>query len=198
MRQALDEMDLPTPSDALRLRMNTLHGREDQLLEEVRFERLLRQAHDAHVADVHKLENGTYEVGRHGDVTGGPPATARAPVAPKTEAKPAVETATGAGEKANGGRSGLRFRRGSRTPIRREDVAMVGVVVAEDAGNAQSKPKATRKTTKRKRSTRKKATSAETKATSGSTKKKTAKRTVKKRTKKATKPKKPPSSTPVP
>jgi uncharacterized protein (TIGR00288 family) len=190
--------NLPALSDALRLRMITLHGREDQLLEEVRFERLLRQAHDAHVADVHKLENGMYEVARHGDVTGGPPAPARAPVAPKTEAKPAVETATGAGEKANGGRSGLRFRRGSRTPIRREDVAMVGVVAAEDAGKAQSKPKASRKTAKRKRSTRKKATSTETKATSGLTKKKTAKRTVKKRTKKATKAKTPPSSTPGP
>jgi uncharacterized protein (TIGR00288 family) len=203
MRQALDEMDLPAPSDALRLRMITLHGREDQLLEEVRFERLLRQAHDAHVADVHKLENGMYEVGRHGDVTGGPPAPGRAPVEPKTEAKPAVETATGAGEKANGGRSGLRFRRGSRTPIRREDIPMVGVVAAEDSGKAASKSTASSKTAKRKRSTRKKATSTKKKTASSRTKtgaaKKTAKRPVKKRTKKAAAAKEPkPTSRPAP
>ncbi len=203
MRQALDEMDLPALSDALRLRMITLHGREDQLLEEVRFERLLRQAHDAHVAEVHKLENGMYEVGRHGDVTGGPPAPGRAPVEPKTEAKPAVETATGAGEKANGGRSGLRFRRGSRTPIRREDIPMVGVVAAEDSGKAASKSTASSKTAKRKRSTRKKATSTKKKTASSRTKKgaakKTAKRPVKKRTKKAAAAKEPkPTSRPAP
>ena len=196
MRQALDEMDLPAPSDALRLRMITLHGREDQLLEEVRFERLLRQAHDAHVADVHKLENGMYEVARHGGVAAGSPAVARASV--KSKAEPAVETATRDGEKANGKRSGIRFRRGSRTPIRRKDVPMVGVVAAEESENAASTSTASRKATKHKRSTRKKATSTKKKTASSRTKtgapKKTAKRTVKKRTKKAATPKKPTTS----
>ncbi|NNG16362.1 MAG: NYN domain-containing protein [Gemmatimonadales bacterium] len=207
MRQALEEMDLPAPSEALRLRMITLHGREDQLLEEVRFERLLRQAHDAHVADVHKLENGTYEVARHGEVTEGSPGAARISAEPTTEAKPAVEAAAEPGEKVDGSRSGLRFRRGSRTPIRREDVPMVGVVAADDSGNAASKSATSPKTAKRKRSTRKKPTSTEKRTTTSRAKKtgttktsnQTAKRTVKKRRKKAATAKKAtPSSKPAP
>ncbi|MGH7703965.1 MAG: NYN domain-containing protein, partial [Gemmatimonadales bacterium] len=54
MRRALGELAGPVPHDALRLRMVTLHGRQDPLLEPARFARLLRQAHDAEVANVRK------------------------------------------------------------------------------------------------------------------------------------------------
>jgi uncharacterized protein (TIGR00288 family) len=190
MRQALDEMDLPAPSDALRLRMITLHGREDQLLEEVRFERLLRQAHDAHVADVHKLENGTYEVARHGEVTEGAPAARTS--APTTKAEPAAEPVAGGegSEKANGGRSGLRFRRGSRTPLRREDIPMVGIVAADDSSQAASTSATPPKRAKRKRPTRKKAGSTKKNTTTSRAKKtaaKTSGRTGKRAAKKGTK-----------
>jgi len=175
LRQALDEMDLPAPSAALRLRMATLHGREDQLLEEGRFQRLLRQAHDAHVAEVLKLEDGTYEVNRLGDVVRGTAPAARAAAKPEsktTGTQPPVQPEAEEREKANGRRAGLRFRRGSRTPARKEEIAMVGVVPADDAGNAKAKSKqaadgakSAKAATKRKRPARKKAASGAKKKT---------------------------------
>ena len=168
LRHALDEMDLPAPAAALRLRMATLHGREDQLLEEVRFQRLLRQAHDAHVAEVLKLEDGTYEVNRLGDVVRGTAPAARAMEKADTKTpspEPSVQPEAEEREKANGRRAGLRFRRGSRTPARKEEIAMVGVVSADDASaKAKSKePAAGAKPSKaaktRKRPARKKAAS---------------------------------------
>ncbi len=181
LRQALEEMDLPAPSAALRLRMATLHGREDQLLEEGRFQRLLRQAHDAHVAEVRKLEDGSYEVNRiDGVVRGVSPSARTAESEPPAEspAKAPEQPETDEREQPNGRRAGLRFRRGSRTPARKEQIPMVGVVAADDgagaaagAGNAKSDKKA--KSAKKKRPARKK------KATGGTKKKKTTRKRAK-------------------
>ncbi|MCA9764116.1 MAG: hypothetical protein KC544_13430, partial [Gemmatimonadetes bacterium] len=45
--------------------MAALHGREDALLDEVTFPRLLRQANDAEVADVRMLDETHFEVSPH-------------------------------------------------------------------------------------------------------------------------------------
>ncbi|HSM16831.1 MAG TPA: NYN domain-containing protein [Gemmatimonadales bacterium] len=174
LRHALDEMDLPAPAAALRARMATLHGREDQLLEEGRFQRLLRQAHDAHVAEVLKLEDGTYEVNRLGDVVRGTAPAARATQkadakAPSTE--PPVQPEAEEREKVNGRRAGLRFRRGSRTPARKEEIAMVGVVTADDSGSAKTKSKEATAGTKSSKAAKKRKRSPRKKTASGAKKK---------------------------
>ncbi|MEZ4414052.1 MAG: NYN domain-containing protein [Gemmatimonadales bacterium] len=65
MSQVLAELPNPVAHDALRARMAALHGREDPLLEEGRFTKLLRQANDAEVADVRKTGDDSYEVSVH-------------------------------------------------------------------------------------------------------------------------------------
>ena len=63
MNQALAELGGgPVADEALRSRMAALHGREDALLEPARFQRLLRQANDAEVADVRKADDETLEI----------------------------------------------------------------------------------------------------------------------------------------
>ncbi len=131
MTQALSELRGPVPHEALRLRMVALHGREDALLDAARFQRLLRQANDAEVADVRKVGDDEYEVSAHraGSVPSiaAPASSAAAPPAAEpvgVAAEPAAES----GGRENGQRLGLRFRRGSRGPARLGDVPLVGVV----------------------------------------------------------------------
>jgi uncharacterized protein (TIGR00288 family) len=136
MTQALGELRAPAAHDALRLRMVALHGREDPLLEPARFSRLLRQANDAEIADVRKVGEDDYEVAPHR--TSGVPAIA-APAAPagalatgNTEELPVTGTAADAGVEPgrsdNGQRLGIRFRRGSRGPLRAGEIPLIGVV----------------------------------------------------------------------
>ena len=136
MTQALTELRAPAAHDALRLRMVALHGREDPLLEPARFSRLLRQANDAEIADVRKVGEDEYEVSPHR--TSGVPAIA-APVAPagamaagNTDELPVVGAAADAAVEPsrsdNGQRLGLRFRRGSRAPLRGGEIPLIGVV----------------------------------------------------------------------
>jgi len=136
MTQALTELRAPAAHDALRLRMVALHGREDSLLEPARFSRLLRQANDAEIADVRKVGEDEYEVSPHR--TSGVPAIA-APVAPagamaagNTDELPVVGAAADAAVEPsrsdNGQRLGLRFRRGSRAPLRGGEIPLIGVV----------------------------------------------------------------------
>jgi hypothetical protein len=140
MAQALSELRGPVSQEALRLRMTALHGREDALLDQARFPRLLRQANDAEIADVRKVGDDDYEIsGRRSAGT-----TSPAPAAPTTPpaeaaaepgedvaeaAEPAAEVSTGGRE--NGQRFGVRFRRGSRGAIRAGDIPLIGVVQIE-------------------------------------------------------------------
>ncbi|MGH7498231.1 MAG: NYN domain-containing protein [Gemmatimonadales bacterium] len=136
MSQALGELRPPVGHEPLRLRMAALHGKQDALLDAPRFSRLLRQANDAEVADVRKVGDDEYEISPHR--TGAMPAApAQSPAAAPTSAPATSESAPvrveAASEPAgntreNGQRFGVRFRRGSRSPLRAGDVPLVGVV----------------------------------------------------------------------
>lgn len=139
LRQALNELGSPMAAEAIRNRMAALHGRNDQLLEPSRFIRFLRQAHDAEVADVRKLGDDDYEVsGRPGFRAERPAAPATPQARTEVQEEP-VETAA---EEApgNGKRPGLRFRRGSRGVITRQEIPMVGVVSIEEPAKVEEKP----------------------------------------------------------
>ena len=132
MSQALSEFRSPVGQEALRLRMVAMHGREDPLLDVGRFPRLLRQANDAEVADVRKVGDDDYEITAQRALS-----RPLLPPAPAPEELP-VEAAGGAsgpeasaGGRENGQRLGLRFRRGSRGPVRAADIPLIGVVKIE-------------------------------------------------------------------
>jgi hypothetical protein len=135
MTQALAELRAPVSHEALRLRMVALHGREDPLLDAARFPRLLRQANDAEVADVRKVGDDEYEISPHR--TSGasqPPAPPREPAAPVPATGPERPVAGDGGEavtRDNGQRFGVRFRRGSRAPLRPGEIPLIGVVQIE-------------------------------------------------------------------
>ncbi len=121
LSRALGELPTPAAHETVRARMAALHGKEDPLLNPVRFGNFLRQANDAEIADVRMLDADHYEVSPHktdlamqmrtpapaaseaGDVGGSTPSTPRAPAA-------------------------LRFRSGTRSASRLADVPMFGVV----------------------------------------------------------------------
>jgi len=120
-----------------------MHGREDPLLDTARFPRLLRQANDAEVADVRKVGDDEYEIsaqraaGRTQPQPQPPRDETPSPlpeIAGDTAA--AAEPATGARE--NGQRFGVRFRRGSRSPLRPGEIPLIGVVQMEP--NAEAEP----------------------------------------------------------
>jgi ribonuclease E len=139
MSQALSEFRSPVGQEALRLRMVAMHGREDPLLDAGRFPRLLRQANDAEVADVRKVGDDDYEISaqRTGLQPSLPPASSVAEPASTTSAEPATtDAAAPAGVRENGQRLGLRFRRGSRAPLRPGDIPLIGVVQMEPPATA--------------------------------------------------------------
>ncbi len=135
MSQALAELRAPVGHEALRLRMASMLGRQDPLLDAARFPLFLRQANDAEVADVRKVGEDEYEITPHR--TGGlPPAQAQSPAASAPPAadgavQAPVEAATteyATATRENGQRFGVRFRRGSRSPLRGGEVPLIGVV----------------------------------------------------------------------
>ena len=102
-----------------------------------RFTRLLRQANDAEIADVRKVGEDDYEISPHR--TSGVPAiaapapSAAAMAAANTEELPVAARAADAGvepagRSENGQRLGVRFRRGSRGPLRAGEIPLIGVV----------------------------------------------------------------------
>jgi uncharacterized protein (TIGR00288 family) len=130
MAQALSEFRSPVGQEALRLRMVAMNGREDPLLDAARFQRLLRQANDAEVADVRKVGDDDYEIALQRSS-----ARPSLPPVPREEAQEAVPGAEPAAQepvssstRENGQRLGLRFRRGSRVPMRAADIPLVGMV----------------------------------------------------------------------
>lgn len=121
LQQALAELAHPAGQEGLRLRMVSLRGREDPLLEVGRFARLLRQAHDAEIVDVRKLDDDSYEVSPRGVL---PPPRPRPAIVPDAEEVPEPEAV----KEDNGRRPALRFRRGSRGSGMPSAMPMVGVV----------------------------------------------------------------------
>ena len=138
MSQALSEFRSPVGQEALRLRMVAMHGREDPLLDAARFPRLLRQANDAEVADVRKVGDDDYEISSQRlparpSTQLAAPREEGVPSAPQDaviEAAAAPETAP-TGNRENGQRLGVRFRRGSRGPLRPGDIPLIGLVQIE-------------------------------------------------------------------
>jgi uncharacterized protein (TIGR00288 family) len=135
MTQSLGELRPPVGHEALRLRMIAMYGREDPLLDTARFARLLRQANDAEVADVRKVGDDEYEISPHHTAL---PALPPSPAMPPTGGEEAGEPAAAAvapsevpSARDNGQRLGLRFRRGSRGPVRPGEIPLVGVVQIE-------------------------------------------------------------------
>jgi uncharacterized protein (TIGR00288 family) len=122
LTEAMGGMQAPVPHEALRLRMASMHGREDVMLEPARFERFLRQANDAEICDVRKLGEHEFEVMpfkheemRSRGVIQAPPSGDAAGNGNGAAAEPTVPM-------------GLRSRRGSRGPARPNELLMVGMV----------------------------------------------------------------------
>ena len=133
LTRAMAELPLPVGGEAVRARMAALLGREDPLLDPERFGRFLRQANDAEIADVRKLGDDSFEVSPHKtDLS----------LLRAVAARPAEEThpggngstpdSTPAAEPASRSPAALRFRRGSRAPIRPLQLPLVGVVRVDD------------------------------------------------------------------
>lgn len=139
MGQALSEFRSPVGQEALRLRMVAMHGREDPLLDAVRFPRLLRQANDAEVAEVRKVGDDDYEISAQR--TAARPALPPAPQ-PESPAAPAPADAVpdSAAGRENGQRFGVRFRRGSRGVVRPGEIPLIGMVPIEPAAEAVAEP----------------------------------------------------------
>ncbi len=141
MAQALSEFRSPVGQEALRLRMVAMHGREDPLLDAARFPRLLRQANDAEVADVRKVGDDDYEIALQRQLSRPAP-----PAVPRDEAVDAVAGAEAPAEAAappvreNGQRLGLRFRRGSRGPMRPGEIPLIGLVSMEPVVELEDAP----------------------------------------------------------
>jgi hypothetical protein len=126
--------------------MVAMHGREDQLLDPARFPRLLRQANDAEVADVRKVGDDDYEITSQRLPSRpmtqlAPPREEVAPIAgsdePVIEAAAAPEMAP-SGSRENGQRFGVRFRRGSRGPLRPGDIPLIGMVQIEPTAQPEA------------------------------------------------------------
>ena len=142
MSQALGELRAPVGHEALRLRMASMLGRQDPLLDAARFPLFLRQANDAEVADVRKVGEDEYEITPHR--TGGlPPAPVLSPAAsapPATDGAAQAPSEVATTESAtttreNGQRFGVRFRRGSRSPLRAGEIPLIGVVEIDIPGS---------------------------------------------------------------
>ncbi len=133
MRLALSELPGPAGAEALRNRMAALHGKLDPMLEAGPFARLLRQAHDAEVADVRKISEDEYEVVGRGvePALAGVAPSGAAPDRSTTGSVPAVPAIVPVGDGAAAGR-GVRFRRGARVGAPPPVIPMIGVVQLDD------------------------------------------------------------------
>ena len=99
------------------------------MLEATRFARLLRQAHDAEVADVRKVGEDEFEVIGRGIEPAPTAVRSTAPVAeaPESNGAPPVAAPSDAAS-----RGGIRFRRGARLPAAPPAIPMVGVVSLDE------------------------------------------------------------------
>jgi uncharacterized protein (TIGR00288 family) len=133
LTRAMAELPLPVGGEAVRARMAALLGREDPLLDPARFARFLRQANDAEIADVRKLGDDSFEVSPHKTDLSLLRAVAARPVEVAHAAgNGSTPDSAPAAEPAARGPAALRFRRGSRAPIRPLELPLVGVVRVDD------------------------------------------------------------------
>jgi len=133
LTRAMAELPLPVGGEAVRARMAALLGREDPLLDPARFARFLRQANDAEIADVRKLGDDSFEVSPHKTDLSLLRAVAARPVEVAHAAgNGSTPDSAPAAEPAPRGPAALRFRRGSRAPIRPLELPLVGVVRVDD------------------------------------------------------------------
>jgi hypothetical protein len=127
------ELPLPVGGEAVRARMAALLGREDPLLDPARFARFLRQANDAEIADVRKLADDSFEVSPHKtDLSLLRAVAARPAEVVHAAGNGSAPESAPAAEPAPRGPAALRFRRGSRAPIRPLELPLVGVVRVDD------------------------------------------------------------------
>ena len=132
LKDALSGLTTPAPHETVRQRMLALAGKEDPLLDLPRFERFLRQAHDAEAAEVRKVGDGAFDIAPFGSVGGPPARLERPPQQPSRIVESAPVAVSPAAEPAPAARAqALRFRRGSKTGLRPADVPLVGVVAME-------------------------------------------------------------------
>ncbi|HTO73628.1 MAG TPA: NYN domain-containing protein [Gemmatimonadales bacterium] len=160
LRRALSELPSPVPHEALRNRMSALYGRPDPLLEPTRFFRLLRQVHDAELADVRQLGEDSYEIEpRASDMLlqsrpHRPEPTTPVFLAPEPEpvvvaAEPEPEpVAAPTATIDTGTRAGLRFRRGTKTASGPGTIPLIGVVSMDEEPTAEAQAKPSRKRTR--------------------------------------------------
>jgi len=140
MRSALTELPSPAGHEALRNRMAALFGRQDVMLDAERFPRLLRQAHDAEIADVRKVGDDEFEVVARGVEPAAPQLSLAMPSSSERVADgDASGGASVSSSDASAARGGIRFRRGSRAAAAPPAIAMVGVVSLDEP--AVSEPK---------------------------------------------------------
>lgn len=198
MSEALQQLERPVDHETLRLRMVTIHGKEDGLLEAARFQRLLRQANDAEVADVRKIGEDSYEVNLTAmaaevrKAVEQSAAQSRGEAAAESKSAPPKETAAPGSTPTNGLRRTLRPRRGSRTAAAASDIPMVGVVTLDRPSATKTKTTA-KKSKSVKRSPAKKTAAAKksSKSTSGDASTDGAKAVKKKATKSRSRRRKP-------
>jgi len=137
MARALGELPSPVGGEALRARMAALYGKEDPLLDAERFPRFLRQANDAEIADVRQLGDQSYEVSLHRTSLGlarnaagaGEPGVA-------VDSNGSSPAASGPGD-VGVRTAALRFRRGSRAPVRPLELPLIGMVKVDDEPKAE-------------------------------------------------------------
>lgn len=136
MTEALGEFRGPVGHEQLRSRMAAMNGKEDDLLDPDRFPRLLRQANDAEIADVRTSGENEFEVSlRHRPSYRSPDTTSASKAADENGAAEVQESPEAAPSPA---RRGVRFRRGSRAPLRPAEIPLIGVVLsAESARRAE-------------------------------------------------------------
>ena len=133
LTRAMAELPLPVGGEAVRARMAALLGREDPLLDPARFARFLRQANDAEIADVRKLADDSFEVAPHKtDLSLLRAVAARPAEVVHAAGNGSAPDGAPAAEPAPRGPVALRFRRGSRAPIRPLELPLVGVVRVDD------------------------------------------------------------------
>jgi uncharacterized protein (TIGR00288 family) len=132
LTRAMAELPLPVGGEAVRARMAALLGREDPLLDPARFARFLRQANDAEIADVRKLGDDSFEVSPHKTDLSLLRAVAARPAEAAHPAGNGSTPASPPAEPAARSPAALRFRRGSRAPIRPLELPLVGVVRVDD------------------------------------------------------------------
>jgi len=132
LTRAMAELPLPVGGEAVRARMAALLGREDPLLDPSRFARFLKQANDAEIADVRKLGDDSFEVSPHKTDLSFARAVAARPEPPAPDGNGAFPAVGAASEPAARGAVALRFRRGSRAPVRPLELPLIGVVRVDD------------------------------------------------------------------